>query len=100
MDTSFESLSQDRAYKVSEMLLGNKAEIEAHLQKREVELFDLDEKILLYDLTNTFFEGSGKYNRKAHFGVSKEKRTDCPLVTLALVMDADGFIKKSDLRQI
>jgi hypothetical protein len=97
MDTSFESLSQDRAYKVSDMLLGNKADIEAHLQKREVELFDLDEKILLYDLTNTFFEGSGKYNRKPHFGVSKEKRSDCPLVTLALVMDADGFLKKSEV---
>ncbi|MDP3682479.1 MAG: IS1634 family transposase [Ignavibacteria bacterium] len=97
MDTSFESISQDRAYKVSDMLLGSKADIEAHLQKREVELFDLDEKILLYDLTNTFFEGSGKYNRKAHFGVSKEKRTDCPLVTLALVMDDRGFIKKSEV---
>src|SRR5450756_399992 len=51
----------------------------------------------LYDLTNTFFEGSGKYNSKAHFGHSKEKRTDCPLVTLGLVLDADGFPKRSDI---
>jgi transposase len=97
MDTSFASLSQDRVYKVSDMLLKNKTEIEAYLQKRETRLFNLEEKILLYDLTNTFFEGSGKYNQKAHFGVSKEKRSDCPLVTLALVMDADGFPKRSEV---
>lgn len=97
MDTSFEPLSQDRVYKVSDMLLSNKEAIETHLQIRERHLFNLDEKILLYDLTNTFFEGSGKYNKKAHFGVSKEKRSDCPLVTLALLMDADGFPKKSQI---
>jgi len=97
MDTSFESLSQDRVYKVSDMLLRNKAEIEAHLQGRETGLFNLDEKILLYDLTNTFFEGSGRYNAKAHFGVSKEKRSDCLLVTLALLMGADGFPKRSQV---
>lgn len=95
MDTSFESLSQDRVYKVSDMLLKNKEAIETHLKNRERHLFNLDEKVLLYDLTNTFFEGSGKYNQKAHFGVSKEKRTDCPLITLALLMDSDGFPKKS-----
>jgi transposase len=97
MDTSFEPLSQDRVYKVSDMLLSHKDAIETHLQNRERHLFNLDEKILLYDLTNTFFEGSGKYNKKAHFGVSKEKRSDCPLVTLALLMDADGFPKKSEI---
>ena len=97
MDTSYASLSKDRVYKVSDMLLRNREEIEAHLQKQETRLFNLEEKILLYDLTNTFFEGSGKYNKKAHFGVSKEKRTDCPLVTLALVMDADGFPKRSQV---
>lgn len=97
MDTSFEPLSQDRVYQVSDMLLRNKDAIESYLQGRERQLFNLDEKILLYDLTNTFFEGSGKYNKKAHFGVSKEKRSDCPLVTLALLMDADGFPKKSEI---
>ncbi len=97
MDTSFEPLSQDRVYRVSDMLLNNKDKIESHLQNHERHLFNLDERILLYDLTNTFFEGSGKYNKKAHFGKSKEKRSDCPLVTLGLLMDADGFPKKSEV---
>jgi len=42
-------------------------------------------------LTNTYFEGSGKYNDLAANGHSKEKRTDCPLVTLGLVLDSSGF---------
>jgi len=96
LGSSFQSLSQDRVYKVSDMLLRNKAAIEQHLGDREGNLFNLDEKILLYDLTNTFFQGTCKFNKKGKFGVSKEKRSDCRLVTLALLTDADGFPKKSE----
>ena len=96
LGASFQALSQDRVYKVSDMLLRSKAAIEQYLADRERNLFNLDEKILLYDLTNTFFEGSCKFNKKGKFGVSKEKRTDCRLVTLALLTDADGFPKKSE----
>jgi len=97
LDTDFNTLSQDRVYKVSDMLLKNKKTIEEHLRSKEAGLFDLTERIILYDLTNTFFEGSGKYNDKAHFGKSKEKRSDCPLVTLGLVIDADGFPKRTEM---
>jgi len=97
MGTRFDTLSLDRLYKVSDMLLKHKSDIELHLQRMETHLFNLEEKVLLYDLTNTFFEGSGKYNAKAHFGHSKEKRTDSPLVTLGLLLDADGFPKKSEV---
>jgi hypothetical protein len=93
----FATLSQDRVYKTSDLLLRYKKEIEDHLQARECSLFNLEEKIILYDLTNTFFEGSGRYNGKAHFGRSKEKRSDCPLVTLGLVLDADGFPKRTEV---
>lgn len=96
LETDFSDLSQDRVYKVSDMLLRRKTEIEEHLRVKECSLFNLEETILLYDLTNTFFEGTGKYNGKAHFGRSKEKRSDCPLVTMGLVLDAEGFPKRSD----
>ncbi|MDI6704587.1 MAG: IS1634 family transposase [bacterium] len=95
MDTDFSHLSQDRVYKVSDKLLRHKQEIEQYLSWKERNLFNLQEKIILYDLTNTFFEGSGKFNKKARFGRSKDKRTDCPVVTLGLVLDADGFPKRS-----
>jgi len=48
-------------------------------------------------LTNTYFEGSGKYNDLAANGHSKEKRTDCPLVTLGLVLDSSGFPIRSEV---
>ena len=93
----FSKLSQDRVYKVADMLLKEKKAIEEHLALKERNLFSLNEKIILYDLTNTFLEGSGKYNQKAKFARSKEKRADCPLVTLGLVLDAEGFPKRSDV---
>ena len=97
LDADFTDLSQDRVYKTSDLLLRHKKQIEDHLRSKECSLFNLEEKIILYDLTNTFFESSGRYNSKAHFGVSKEKRSDCPLVTLGLVLDADGFPKRTEV---
>ena len=73
----------------------HKEKIEDHLRKVEIDIFDLEERIILYDLTNTFFEGTGKFNPKAKYGRSKEKRSDCPLVTLGLVLDMQGFPKRS-----
>lgn len=97
IDTDFSELSQYRVYQVADKLLNHKEEIEKYLSWKECSLFKLQEKIILYDLTNTFFEGTGEYNPKAQFGRSKEKRTDCPLVTLGLVLDGDGFPKKSKI---
>ena len=51
--------------------------------------------VTLYDLTNTYFEGSAAANPKAARGRSKEKRSDCPLLTLGLVLDGSGFVRRS-----
>jgi len=95
IDFDFSMVSLDRLYMASDHLLKHKEAIEAHLRRVETDIFDLEEKIILYDLTNTFFEGTGKYNAKAKYGRSKEKRNDCPLVTLGLVLDMQGFPKRS-----
>jgi transposase len=95
MGIDFSSLSLDRVYKVSDRLLKHKDALEKHLRRTEGQLFALEEKIILYDLTNTFLEGTGKYNPKARYGRAKDKRNDCLLVTLGLVLDMDGFPKKS-----
>ncbi len=96
MGVDFSSVSLDSVYKASDLLLKNKEALEGHLRRTEGQLFALEEKIILYDLTNTFVEGTGKYNPKARYGgKSKEKRNDCPLVTLGLVLDMQGFPKKS-----
>ncbi len=47
--------------------------------------------MLLYDLTSTYFEGAMGENPKAKYGHSRDKRTDCLQVVIALVITTDGF---------
>jgi hypothetical protein len=97
LDTDFSNLHKNRLYKISDLLLKNQSAIESALYQKEQELFNLSEVVTLYDLTNTYFEGDSLGNDNAALGHSKEKRTDCKLVTLALVLDASGFPKKSHI---
>jgi len=83
--------SLTRLYTISDKLLKHQTALEAFLGYQEQTLFDLDRSIVLYDLTNTYFEGQCTQNPNAQFGRSKEKRSDCPLVTLGLVLDGEGF---------
>ena len=87
----YESTKLTRMYQAADILLKHKEALERHLYERQRSIFQFEETITLYDLTNTYFEGSGKYNALAAYGHSKEKRTDCPLVTLGLVLDSSGF---------
>lgn len=95
LGTDFSHLSNNALYRISDLVLLHQADIEKHLKLRERDLFSLKENIILYDLTNTYFEGSAQKNEKAKRGRSKEKRSDCPLVTLGLVIDEFGFPKTS-----
>ncbi len=97
IDYNFDNTKLTRLYRVSDQLLQHKEALEAHLYHRERSLFEFDEAITLYDLSNTYFEGTAQGNSNAALGRSKEKRSDCPLVTLALVLDGSGFIKKSEV---
>jgi transposase len=93
----YETMSLTRMYQVSDLILKNKKQLEKHLYERERSLFNFEETITLYDLTNTYFEGSAKSNVLAARGRSKEKRSDCPLVTMGLVLDGSGFPKRSEV---
>ena len=73
----FHTTSLTRLYRVTDQLLDNREEIEKHLYQRETDLFNLDCRIVLYDLTNTYCEGKASENPKTQFGRSKEKRSDC-----------------------
>lgn len=94
--SDFDEMNLYKFYQASDLLLKNKDKIERYLYEKERNVFQFKETITLYDLTNTYFEGSGKYNTLAAHGRSKEKRTDCPLVTLGIVLDASGFPKRSE----
>lgn len=92
-----EAVDRFNLYAVSKALYKEKAGLESYLSRKTNELFDLQDNIILYDLTNTYFEGEKRNCRLARYGRSKEKRNDCPLIVLALVVNVEGFIKYSSI---
>jgi len=97
LEFDFESMPLMQLYRASDLLLKHKPMIESHLFKRAQSLFNFTPTITLYDLSNTYFEGRADGNPKAKRGRSKEKRSDCPLITLGLTLDASGFIRHSEV---
>jgi transposase len=95
--TDFTKLGLRSVYQSGDILLRHKESLEAHLRKKEKTLFDLEDTIVLYDLTNTYFEGTAKGIKRAARGHSKERRTDRPLITLGLVLDKHGFPLHSEI---
>lgn len=94
-----DKMNKDRLYQSALKLYGIKDKLEQHLSIKTNELFDIQDKIMLYDLTNTYFEGVKKNSKLAKFGRSKERRTDAKLVVLALVVNIYGFIKYSTIHE-
>ncbi len=97
LDVDYEAMSLSSLYRISDRLLRHKSALETALFERTKDLFGLDTTITLYDLTNTYFEGKMASNPKAQRGHSKEKRSDCPLITLGLVLDGSGFVRRSEV---
>ncbi len=84
-------VNKDRLYRALDLLLEHKAELEAHLSQRSGELFAVDNEVLLYDVTSTYFEGEAEGNPLARRGYSRDHRPDCKQVCIALVVTFDGF---------
>lgn len=84
-------LNKDRLYRALDQLLVHKAAIEAHLSRRAGELFAVDNEVLLYDVTSTYFEGEAEANALAQRGYSRDHRGDRKQVLIALVVTFDGF---------
>jgi hypothetical protein len=93
----FNKISSSNIYRVADKLYENKDFLEKHLYEKQKQIFEYDETITLYDLTNTYFEGGAKGIPKAKRGRSKEKRSDAPIITLAVMLDSSGFIRKSEI---
>jgi transposase len=84
-------VNKDRLYRALDRVLPHKAALEAHLSKRVGELFAVDNEVLLYDVTSTYFEGEAAANPQAQRGYSRDHRPDCKQVCIALVVTFDGF---------
>jgi hypothetical protein len=94
-----EKITKDKLYQSAKDLFKVKDSLEQYLSKKTNELFDLKDKIILYDLTNTYFEGRMLDSKLAQHAKrkSKEKRDDAKIVVLALVVNTEGFIKFSSV---
>ncbi|HEY2873164.1 MAG TPA: IS1634 family transposase [Reyranella sp.] len=84
-------VNKDRLYRALDHVLEHKAELEAHLSRRAGELFAIDNEVLLYDVTSTYFEGEAEGNALARRGYSRDHRPDRKQVCIALVVTFDGF---------
>jgi len=77
--------------KISEKFYQNKEIIERQLNKNIQNVLQYQPKLLLYDLTNSHFEGRMLKSKKAKHGRNKQKRSDCPQITMAMAVDEFGF---------
>lgn len=91
----FEAMDLNRLYRASDLLYKHREALQDHLFAQAQSILGFGQTITLYDLTNTYFEGIAAGVSKAKRGHSKEKRSDCPLVTLAMVLDGSGFPRRS-----
>ena len=82
---------KDRLYRRLDRLVEHKEGLEGHLKRKWGELFAADFEVLLYDLTNTYFEGLMEEVPKAKRGYSRDHRPDCKQLVIALIVTAEGF---------
>jgi len=83
--------TDDRFYRVGDKLYAHREAIEAHLCEKQQSSLRLRRTLILYDLTNTHFEGVCAANPKARRGKNKQKRDDCPQVSIGMLFDEHGF---------
>lgn len=92
---SAEDITHRNLYAIADKLYGHKDSIDKFLYNRIVNLFDIKDSLVIYDLSNTYFEGRKASSKKAKYGKSKEKRNDCKQIVFTGVINAQGFIRYS-----
>ncbi len=91
---NYNKLSHKTVYSLLKKLEKNQEAIEKHLENKESEIFP-DDTIILYDLTNVYFEWKWILNNYAQYWRSKERRSDCLLMWIWLIINQNGFVKTS-----
>ena len=91
LETGFAVAEKDRLYRCLDRVLKHKEDLFIWLRQKWADLFQADFEVLLYDLTSTYFEGEMEQNPKARRGYSRDQRSDCLQLVIALVVTPDGF---------
>jgi len=91
LDQDFAVAAKNRLYQCLDRIDEHRAALFTHLQARWKDLFGATYDLLLYDLTSTYFEGEMEQAPKAKHGYSRDKRSDCRQVVIAVVLSTEGF---------
>jgi hypothetical protein len=86
-------VEKNALYRCLDKLLAHKAGLFDHLRQRWQDLFGASFEVLLYDLTSTYFESAPPDDEddKRRYGYSRDKRSDCVQVVIALIVTPEGF---------
>ncbi len=90
-----EKITKDALYKSARRLYEEHRGLEDWLHDRVCSMFGIEEKILLFDITNSYFEGKTEDSELCQYGRSKEKRDDCKIVVLAAVVNTEGLLVRT-----
>ncbi|MDE0169814.1 MAG: IS1634 family transposase [bacterium] len=94
MPDGWSAPSLDQYYRALDAVAAAKDETETHLYTRLCDLTNLDLRLVCYDLTSTYFEGStrpsGRFPSRA-FGYSRDRRGDRPQIMIGLLCTSDGI---------
>jgi len=91
LDEDFAVAAKNRLYECLDIIDPHRAALFTHLQTRWKDLFGATYDLLLYDLTSSYFEGEMARAPKARHGHSRDKRSDCRQVVIAVVLTPEGF---------
>jgi hypothetical protein len=91
----FSSRSVMCLHRTADFLIQCKDQIETMLSIDRTNLFNSTSTVLLYDLTNTYFHGNKYASPKLKRGLSKQKRSDCLLESMAVFLDGDDYVRKT-----
>lgn len=86
-----EVIPYQNLYRCLDKLLEQKEGLFGFLKQRWQDLFNVGFDVLLYDLTSTYFESDPPDTGKRRYGYSRDKRSDCVQVIIALVVTPEGF---------
>jgi transposase len=84
-------VQDDTLYRCLDKILPHKRELFGFLRQQWQDLFQVGFDVLLYDLTSTYFECDPPATGKRQFGYSRDKRSDCVQVVIALIVTPEGF---------
>jgi len=90
-----EPITHKQLYEVTDKLYQHKEQIDNYLYNRITDMFDIDDKLVIFDISNTYFETGKRGSKKTTYSISKEKRNDCPLIVFTGVINSEGFIRHS-----